>query len=208
MSGMNSGAMFTVAVVVVIALVGGLLIERGGGVASQNLMSTYVDQANGLKLQLGVNSSEIGPGQSLQVSISEVNRLGTLNNVSTANLWQAVGLSLSSCGRGPLPFGMAIYRGNVDASNVTSAKPLSLFPPVACPDFVRLITGYLFQPSNSMATILPSFGNQSPTNVSSTLTLTGEYMGAQEVAFSPGLYTLVAGDEWGSILFLNFTVAA
>ncbi len=85
---------------------------------------------------------------------------------------------------------------------------------------VRYVTGYLFQPSSDMALILPGTGNA--TQMLSIVNATGIYsplmasttssgMGgatsnSMMEGFPPGTYTAVAGDEWGALVILHFTI--
>jgi predicted secreted protein len=73
---------------------------------------------------------------------------------------------------------------------------------------LRLITGYLFQPMSNNATVLPGKGEVS---MATRISLSGTYnmTGGQPnmlIPFTPGTYTVVAGDEWGNLAFAYFVV--
>lgn len=72
---------------------------------------------------------------------------------------------------------------------------------------LRLVTGYLFQPTSDDAVILPSSGSVIPvTPMTSNVTVSGDYSGGSLQPLSPGVYTVVAGDEWGALETVQFTV--
>jgi predicted secreted protein len=73
---------------------------------------------------------------------------------------------------------------------------------------VRYITGYLFQPMSDNATVLPS---AEETPMATEISLSGTYGASgngldQETPFSPGTYTVAAGDEWGNLAVAHFVV--
>ena len=108
------------------------------------------------------------------------------------------------------PFGVAVYRGVVTEANLSMATPLQIFPVVACPMLIRLVTGYAFQPDSDLAVVLP--GKTPAIPMEAQVTAAGAYGGPSSasqapVPFSPGMYTVVAGDEWGALAFLHFQVA-
>ncbi|MHB1868396.1 MAG: hypothetical protein ACYCPP_05565, partial [Nitrososphaerales archaeon] len=78
------------------------------------------------------------------------------------------------------------------------------FPITACPMYVRLVTGYLFQPQSDVAAVLPG-GSVTP--MVANLTVSHVYKNyTQSQALRPGVYTIVAGDEWGALTMLHFNV--
>ena len=176
------------------------LIQTQG--ASGALNTSAVSQY-GLDLLVGMNTSVILPGQSLQVNLSEFNTLPKVNNVSAGGDW-AMQVGLGSCRNEYVqPFGIAVYSGHVDSGNVSQAQALNIFPVVPCPMYVRLVTGCEFQPQSDLATVLPSTGTPSP--LVGSVVLSGTYT-SQTVALNPGAYTVVAADEWGAMAFLYFQV--
>jgi hypothetical protein len=73
------------------------------------------------------------------------------------------------------------------------------------------INEYVFQPSSDVATIFQSSGTNpvSTENMNAEVQTNGYWMASQnlnEYNFTPGVYTVVAGDEWGALVVLHFTV--
>jgi len=193
----------TIAVLLAAASVLYLDTSKGGGLKVST--STSAGAPNGLELRLSVNATDLAPGGRLQVSVSEFNTEASANNVSAANLWGLSGLSVGECGTSTYPFGAAVLRGWYDLGNVSQAEPLRVYPVVPCPLFIRLVTGYLFEPSSDSATILPASG-AAPTPISANITVSGEYSGSSLTPLAPGHYTVAAGDEWGTVALLHFSV--
>lgn len=162
--------------------------------------------ANGLSLSLSLDSTTYQPGQEVTMVIDETNTLSKKNNVSTFDKWPLTGLSVSLCGTLNYPFGVAIFQGNYTSANVSSATPLKLYNPSelhGCPMILSEISTYAFQPSSDVAAIFqisntnPTFTEKINTEVQTT--------GLTDV--DPGVYTVVAGDEWGTLVVLHFTVS-
>jgi hypothetical protein len=192
--------------------------------SSGGITTGVANSTDGLQLQLkldfyhgadaGVNGSSM-----VTMTVDEYNLRVSSSNVSASSSWAVNGLSDGPCGSFDLPYGVAIYQGFLTEANLTGGQlqPLQIYPPVACPMFVRYVTGYLFQPSSDMALILPGTGNA--TQMLSTVNATGIYspnsavssgMGgltSVETPFPAGTYTAVAGDEWGALVVLHFTIA-
>jgi hypothetical protein len=183
------------------------------------IVSTAFDSANGLFLSLLVYAKTFQPGQGISVLIDEQNTLATANNVTASDNWSLKGLGVGPCGPVNYPMGVAIFQGNYTASNVSSAKPLQLYNPKGiylCPVLV-LVSSYSFAPSSDTASVFGSCGNSNPNpcltdfKVSSEITVTGYWTwpnGQQPTFgnFTPGVYTLVGGDEWGALAVLHFVV--
>ena len=183
--------------------------------SSVQTSGTYTNSSQGLELRLSVNASPTGgSGNNAIVSImaSEYNTLATANNVSKAADWGLQGLSLGACGTTVYPFGVALYSGTYTDGNVSQATPLQIHPLVACPLMIRLVTGYLFQPASDLAVVLPSDPNATATPMWANVTATAVYgmgNGASTTSpLAPGAYTVAAGDEWGSVVVVHFTVVA
>jgi hypothetical protein len=133
--------------------------------------------------------------------------------VSAAHDWPIGGLASGPCGPLNIPVGIAVLSGYYDAANVTSGKALQVYNPgvYACPAIISGITSYLFQPSSDNATV---YGSCQPSacfneTVSATVSVTGYWTGGPSTftSFPSGVYTVVAGDEWGGLAILHFTVA-
>jgi len=172
------------------------------------LTTTTAQSGNGLQLQVSLNAATLTPGEPLQINVSEYNTLPTNNNVAAATNWGVNGLTIGACPNiNLLPFGVAVFRGHYDAGNISQGTPLPLFAAVPCVPLIRLITGYDFLPDSSTAAIMPGGDLQSPTLMSATETVKGTYsQGIQLTPLTSGIYTVVAGDEWGTLEFLYINV--
>jgi hypothetical protein len=167
--------------------------------------TNYVASQYGLQLQLSINAAQVATGGTIQVNVTELNTLGQENDVNKSSDW-LVPVALSACPNTNVqPFGIAVYKGYYTAQNVSLGTQVPTFPPTVCPLYERLVTGYLFEPHSDLATVLPGSG-ATPMSASIDVvngTLAG---GGQEQPLDPGLYTLVAADEWGSLAILYFQI--
>ena len=173
--------------------------------------SFVVGSTSGLNLSLSLSSTLINPGQVVSVNIDEQNTLSTENTVPSSRNWPVPGLSLGPCGSLNLPIGIEIISGFYLSSNITGAQPLQLSEPGTyfCPA-ILLIDSYTFEPHSDM--VIGTFTGR----VNSTVDASGYWARGgpsspasfQLVEFAPGTYTVVGGDEWGSLAILHFTVVA
>jgi len=170
--------------------------------------TTSTQSENGLQLRVSVNTTVLTAGEPLQINISEYNMLSIDNNVAAATNWGVNGLGIGACPNiNVLPFGVAVFQGNHNAQNISQGTPLELYPVAPCVELFRLITGYDFLPESSNAAIMPGGDLTSPTPMSASITVNGTYInGIQLIPLSPGMYTLVAGDEWGTLEFIYINV--
>jgi hypothetical protein len=228
---LNTRLVVTLSVVVVVLLAGTfLLVTQPGGTStttdtksqSSTTVTTvgtststgYANATRNLDLQLSVNASSApgsGGNATVTIRVDEYNTLAAANNVSAATEWGLNDTSLGSCGDGVLPFGIAVFSGIYTSANVSQATPLRIYPVVPCPMFIRLVTGYDFQPASDLAVVLPSGSNATAMQMLATVNVTGIYgSGAMPsstaIALGPGTYTVAATDEWGSVVVVNFTV--
>lgn len=168
--------------------------------------SAVADSLYGLQLRVSMNATEISQGQALGIEVSEFNTLDAVNNVTKSSQWQ-VQAALGSCPNVyDQPFGVAVYQGYYDAGNVSQGTQLRIFPISACPMYIRLVTGYVFQPESDYASVLPGSGG-SPAPLTGNVTVSETFSGAdQSQPLPPGVYTVVGADEWGALAFLYFRV--
>jgi hypothetical protein len=181
--------------------------------------NTSFKSVNGLMLSLSLNATTFQPGQEISVVIDEQNTLPTGNNVSASNNWPLNGLSLDSpCGPLDYPFGIAVFQGYYTSLNVSSATPLQIYNPgiVTSCGFPPAVSSYSFAPLSDTANVF-IIGDPNPSltdfKVSSEITVTGywTWTHGQEPTlgnFTPGVYTVVGGDEWGTLAVLHFVVQA
>jgi hypothetical protein len=170
---------------------------------------------NGLKLSLSLNSTTLQSGQKVTIVIDEQNTLSVENNILSSRNWPLNGLSLGPCGTLNYPFGVAILQGYYSSANVATATPLILYDPGAiyhCPMILSEITAYVFQPSSDTAAIFGSCGPNPcfTTKINAEVRATGYWTGSPTATltnFTPGVYTVVTGDEWGISAVLHFVVS-
>lgn len=176
----------------------------------------------GLKLVVSVNSTEIPSQDTININAFVLNTRATVNNATAVNDWAMKGLSPGPCvgEDGNLaPIGFAFFRGYYDLSNISAADtPLQVWGYSTCPSIIysERVNSYSFPPANNNT---QNFG-ASYVDYRGFLP-SGAYLQAQFVYATtasnaapynslgsslPAKYTLVAGDEWGQLAVLHFTV--
>ena len=199
-------------VIVAVGVVGALATSiallpmvPGSTTTASGTTSKSVGSADGLELTLRISGTQIPTGGSVTINVTETNTLSTALNISAGRSWPVTGLRMNACYSSVYPFGVAVYQGRYTKDNVSAAKPLNLYPLVPCPLLLRYISGYDFSPNSDSAMVLP--GSGFPMRMSAAVVASGNYTsGAMQTGFSPGEYTLAAGDEWGALVLLYFTV--
>jgi hypothetical protein len=177
--------------------------------------SASSESADGLSLSLSLDSTSYQPGQAVIITIDETNTLPKTNNVPASDKWPLSALGVGP--RGPInyPFGVTIFQGNYSSSDVLFATPLKLYNPQAvygCPMILSGISTYVFQPSSSTAAIFQN-SSASPVlteSMNSEVESMGYWVASPNetlTEFDPGVYTVVGGDEWGSLVVVHFTVS-
>ena len=200
------GLVTALSVVAVLAFNGLVPLGQASPSGPQSPSSAHQASSDGLLLQLSISGGVVGSGQALFISVDSFNPFGVNLNVSAAKSWAVQGLRTGACPSSIYPFGVAVYRGDYAAANVSQGQPLRIFPNVPCPLFIRLVTGYNFDPDSSNATVLPGTGQAIPISANVTLTGTFPGPGGKAQPLPSGVYTVVAGDEWGALVFLQFRV--
>jgi len=164
---------------------------------------------SGLVLNLSVNTSSFSQGKSLQVYISETNSLSSMNNVTASQNWGTT-FSLGRCSA-DYPFGILLLKGYYTLENFTQGEKVSLQSPVQNYMCVRppfSTSYYHFLPKSDTAVVQVDTGNQTITwPMGTSISITGYW--TVQGSFAPlqhGMYTLVAGDEWGALALLHFSV--
>ncbi|MDA4132481.1 MAG: hypothetical protein OK454_05060 [Thaumarchaeota archaeon] len=219
-----TGAATWVVVLVVAALAGAasvFVIESGSGtlqtssthtVSSFTTSTSGMSPAGGLTLSLTVNATDVSSGRGVAATVDEANTGSAPINVSASAKWPIQGLAIGPCGFLNYPIGLAVLRGNYDVANVSSAKALQIYRPgiSACPMILASIGSFEFQASSDNATV---FGGCQPAAdgcmseiINSTVSFNGYWNGSALTSFPSGVYTVVAGDEWGGMAILHFTV--
>ncbi len=166
--------------------------------------------ANGLSLTVSLDSTAFHPGDAISIYIKEGNTLSRENDVAVASKWPTAGFSLNPCDP-PSLFGILILRGDYDLIGPGSVSPIQLFGVYNCPEMpATIITSYGFHPSSDTALVQSSNPPDLQLSIMSTRVMaTGEWIGGPTGTFSnfmAGVYTVVAGDEWGAQALLHFVV--
>jgi hypothetical protein len=169
----------------------------------------------GLELTLELNALSFKPGENVTVTVGEWNSLTQRNYAYYANKWPLAGLAVGPYGTRDYPMGMAFFTGNYTTDNISTAAPLWFYDPKATyhgGSMLSYITSYLFKPSGNLADV---YGSCDPNpcyedfKVSSSVTIKGYWTGGEDskfIVFPPGVYTVAAGDEWGTLVLIHFTV--
>jgi hypothetical protein len=175
------------------------------------ISSASVVSPSGLRLELRL-AADNSSGGSIGITVEEQNTLDHVNNVTAANSWRIPTFSL----RGVYDLwmvGYTIYKGYYDADNFTSRTSLALMEVgsyISCSP-CPAPTYFLFQPTSDNATLSPGstfpYAESSSTMpINLTEAISGYWTSSDNfVVFPPGIYTVVAADEWGQVAVLHFT---
>jgi DNA-binding HxlR family transcriptional regulator len=192
--------------------------------------ASVTSNATGLELSLNINATMITSGEAVAVSASEMNNLPSTSNVTSVP-WVANGTSISWPFPGGEPFPqnhlympmfLSLYRGYYTAANVSFAQPLLILPPEITSGPQYSISNFVFQPLSDNASAFAylravgsrtwePWGNLWTDAVSGTATFSATYPDTNFDSrtlrtFSPSIYTIAAGDEWGQSVLLHFVV--
>jgi hypothetical protein len=170
---------------------------------------------NNLSLSLSLDGKIYEPGQSVSIIVEETNLLPTTNSVPASDNLPSGFASGFTNEPSIFPFGLAVVSGNYTLSNLI-ANPLLIYDPrdeYIGPQVIGP-TLYSFQPSSDGAYL--EGGSYSSSNglmkMQYELQLNGYWDGnpmeAVQDNFNPGVYTVVAGDEWGALVLVHFTVTS
>jgi len=173
-------------------------------------MST-LNSSTGIRLDLRISASASDAG-GLNVELDVFNTLPSLNNVTAADNWPISQTALTDLGNSRAE-GFAVYQGNYGVSNFTEGLPLNLhglgffFSTVPPPTF------YYFSPNSDNSSVNEAYSRYwlGSRAVSISDSLQGYWTGNDTAPgsfnlFPPGLYTVVAMDQWGQASALQFTV--
>jgi hypothetical protein len=181
----------------------------------------------GLQLVISFNSTEIRPGNAVNLSVSARNILSTPNNKSSASDWalQTLGQGFGSCT--PLnnsPFRIAAFLGYYTMANISQAKSLTVANPVGMYSCTAISQFFyvIFQPDSNNVDVYGCTGSSCQTTgpfpfFESYFQVAGYYTNSsseigtttESYSYHPlgvGNYTVAVGDEWGDLTLLHFTV--
>jgi hypothetical protein len=179
--------------------------------------NSSLDPSNGLRLGLTLSTSSTG---ALNVTVSEFNTLDHVNDVTDGSgfppatnrtdFYEWYGGICSNS-----PIGYEVVQGNYGENNFTqgTALALAIQSPVQCAEVGGGSNNYISNPLSDVANLSrassgfwigslvaysgnPCFDDLDP----------GPSCPLSFVSFPPGTYSVVAGDEWGQIVVLHFTI--
>ncbi|HXW95609.1 MAG TPA: hypothetical protein VEJ19_07880 [Nitrososphaerales archaeon] len=180
---------------------------------SSTITTASNSSKDSLALRLTLNASVVFQGYSLSLSVGEWNNLNAQNDVGASQTWPIEGLGVGPCGSGNYPFGFEVLSGYYNSSaGLDSAQKIQLYGPVpySCPMILSGISSYSFYPLSDRADVYGSCGSNPcfTEDMNTTAVVGGNWSGGSLVPLPPGAYTVVAGDEWGALLFGHFEVVA
>jgi hypothetical protein len=184
------------------------------------------NESLGLQLVLSLNTTMLEVGQTLNVSALILNTLPNENNVSGGNNWALLTLPITTSFPCPTFLYYQVFQGFYLQANLSTAgMPLQVTPVfqfLSCPIFQRGY--YIFQSYSASAAVAIGFSTSNTTTLfqvepmSVTGYLSGNYSREYNASifapngelspppFRPGVYTIIAGDEWGQQVVLHFVV--
>ena len=179
----------------------------------QNLASSSsIMGTNALRFTISENATSAPQDGALKITMSEFNTLDRSSVVPAAKNWSLPSiLDWWPCsGFDPAPMYFAIFKGYLSISNVTQATPLPLFPQgfmTSCPN--RSVSSFDFRPNSSLVNSVPLVSSNVVRGYYSSSTTETYTNGTQPavIPFSQGIYTIAAGDEWGSLRLIYFVVS-
>ena len=175
--------------------------------------STSTSSTSNLVLRLVLNTSVVSQGGSVSFTMGEWNSLDAQNVVEASDAWQIGGLGVGPCGPTNYPFGFEVLSGYYNSSaGLDSAQKVELYGPgpYFCPMILSNVSSYSFYPLSDRADVKGSC-EQDPCfteDMNTTAVVRGNWSGSSLEPLPPGVYTIVAGDEWGALLFGHFDVVS
>jgi len=185
--------------------------------SSSDATTTVANQGLGIELVLSVSPRQGPQGASFEVNATVWNLLSRPNNVSGVDDYHGV-QSNPLCNTGPVTF--EVLHGYYTVGNFTAGTVLSIHgvQNMMCIVPTSALSYYVFQPNSDVfAGHLPQdqgMGTQSGTSATTTRSATlrdslvNVYSNglANPEPFPAGAYTVVAGDNWGQLAAVHFTV--
>ncbi len=187
--------------------------QTGSSTSTTSTTSASTSSTNNLVLRLILNTSVVSQGRSVSMTVGEWNNLNAQNNVEAFQAWPIEGLGVGPCGPINYPFGYEVLSGYYNSSaGLDSAPKVQLYEPglYGCPMILSEISSYSFYPLSDRADVYGSC-QQGPCfteEMNTTAAVEGNWSKGSLVPLPPGAYTVVAGDEWGALLFGHFEVVA
>ena len=155
---------------------------------STNSNSASVNSISGLSLSLSLDSITYNPGQDVYITVEEHNTLNTDTIVPASNNWALDYLEMGGCRTNGGFVGIALFQGYYTADNKSLGGPLLFWNyniTTPCQTIITPPDGFDFTPLDQKYAELDLKGYW-----------TGNSPSAAFTNFEPGIYTVVAGDEW------------
>jgi hypothetical protein len=178
--------------------------------STSSSITSAVTGSNGLVLSMIANATSLVYGNHVHLIIDLVNMRETQNRVTLGSNWPAQNLSLSSCGREFLPYGIAMLSGVYDKVNLSLGRSIPLFPTSGCPNpYYTTPVYYVFQAMSDSTVTHYQAGPNATLRMFFTLDV-GSYVDdtGMQKPMVPGTYTLVCGDSWGDLIISRLTVVS
>jgi len=169
---------------------------------------------HGLSLSLSLDATTYQPDQEISMVVDEENTLSSTNDVPSSQDYRLNTLTLSECGMEFYPFGVSIFQGQYTLLTLPKTMPLLLYDPYAiqhgCP-VASSGHGYDFEPLSDIMVSVSSDNIVNYIPLKYELSVNGYWTknnsyNSSFSNFKPGVYTVIAGDEWGAAVVLHFTI--
>ncbi|MGI0017146.1 MAG: hypothetical protein ACREA1_00390 [Nitrosotalea sp.] len=174
-------------------------------------VSQVDNSVSALNLHMSTGSNVLKPGQSIGISISVNNTLGTPVAVASQNDWSYPNVSTGPCFT--IGYGVSILDGFYDTNNMTGGKILNLFNPgILCPVVQETAKVYEFQPQSdnvkeSQCKSIEGLQCRTDTyQMGQDYKFDGYWDAGMVQPFKSGVYTVVGADEWGHVAIEHFVV--
>jgi hypothetical protein len=175
--------------------------------------SATAGASDGPVLRLALNTSVVSQGSAVSLNVGEWNTLNAQTSVEASQDWPIEGLGVGPCGPLNYPFGFEVLNGYYNSpAGLDSAPKVQLYGPgpYFCPMILSGISSYSFFPLSDRADVMGSCESNPcfTEEMNTTVAVGGYWSGGSLVPLPDGNYTVVAGDEWGALLFGHFEVVA
>ncbi|MDV3292646.1 MAG: hypothetical protein LYZ70_00060 [Nitrososphaerales archaeon] len=157
-----------------------------------------------VNINASFNATTVAQNQTIRVSVTDRNSLHFTNELPLSGDWRVQNLSMGPCAS--FPFGIALYQGRYTIDNISSAKTVEMYAPgpYFCKGIEAFVNSFKFMPLQSVSGYVDLKGYWT---AGETAHPNGGVSEGVLHPFVPGVYTLVAGDEWGHITILYFQVS-
>lgn len=168
-----------------------------------------------LNLTFSLSQSSLNKGEGLNITVALFNNESHFLMVNVSDNWpyflgEQNSMTMGPCG-GNLPFGIVILNEDYNLTTYSQGSPLTIYEPgiYMCP-VEYPISSYEFLPLSNHTLLISSENPPINYTLESSIFLNGSwfYVGNQLEFrnFSPGIYTVVAADEWGAVQIVHFSV--